>query len=382
MGMFDMEYNWLIIVPSGLIFFFLYFIIIRLKTAFSLEKSSAISASLAITATGLTLLAIKYGHLDIHNARVMNYIHVDTWLGTPLIGLTAVPLMTLILIFAVFHKISVIKQRISSEKSVNLDFKLLRPYLHWKYFVLVAFTFLIGRFGLGIPERIMTIYTIVFFVASPVFQWMRQDVSAFNELELKNRQKDIKEEREKVLSMVENGKVSADDASLLIGALQTNSLPKPQREKGILGGWRIMTVGALLCLLAGGILPWVYFPTRVADADSETIMALKLLKETFADIHGMPSDFAFLFLVHLKKINTALFIVLTLSVPIVFFGLGKWINPRISITITAILLISAIVSLLFSYGRPLVPSFGVYTTFAGLLLMAWAIIEAWKDERI
>ncbi len=367
------NYNWYLVASTNLVIAFICFLIIRLRTKRSWQTATIISLSIAVLAFFITMKnawlfksIIKYD-LMMDNAVILNM---------------ALSCCFIVLLMFSIHNTKILERNSGSDTRLRLNGELFRLYFDRNNVLFLGFLFLFGFSGLKLPLTVTAVYTALIFLAFPLWQWMRQDVRRLLISDDENQKTDISSEREKVLAMVENGKVSADDAVLLINALESNARPQPRSEKGLLGGWRIMTIGAFLCIVAGVLLPWFWFSTHGDHHNDVTHVILKQMRETLAELHQSSSGSVFLYLAQLQSLSTILVIVLTISVPITFFGLGKWINPRVTITISAVLLLGAMITLLINTGSPiLTPTFGIYTTAAGLLLMAWAIFEAWKEQQ-
>lgn len=101
---------------------------------------------------------------------------------------------------------------------------------------------------------------------------------------------DLTEERRRVLTLVETGKISGEDGAELIGTLGQSRASAPEDRGSFSAGKRLMLLGAMV-VLVGFCLPW--FEVNVGVLQREAMKALHMLPESPSQIPNIPGGMNF-----------------------------------------------------------------------------------------
>jgi hypothetical protein len=136
----------------------------------------------------------------------------------------------------------------AAEKPVDAN-----PFRTWftlgNLFLVVLLTFL-GWLGFGIPISVTLLLTCGALALKPLFAFGREP----SLLPVDGPSS----EREKILSLLETGKITADESAELLNALRAATAMQPQSARPLSLSRRLALLGAA-CVVVGFFLPWFSF---------------------------------------------------------------------------------------------------------------------------
>ena len=253
---------------------------------------------------------------------------------------------------------------------------------------------LTGWAGLGFSPVTMLLLVGVGLVASPLLAWAGADPSATDNKSETEEAPNLDAERERVLSMVESGRITSEEGVELLGALAESvaAAPRPEAPR-FLPGWRFVVLGVALILLAFLFLPWLRFDPhaalhRAGNMENHLVnmltqsQAQNLTQRMLMSVELRPGK-----AIGFKGFDTphhwgVWLIAFAMAACYAVAGLPRWLDAHGSWFVGAFCLVGAWTLVVMLVQQPLLQiAVGLVVAVLGLCLATWGLAVGWRAMR-